>query len=88
MHALWALIGGGPIPAALIARATDAGLPVITTYGMTETGSGVAAGAPSGNTMTLNVSRIGLRTIGSFNFTVGGNAQADPSRFDVDVTGG
>jgi O-succinylbenzoic acid--CoA ligase len=38
----WALLGGGPIPAALISRAQDAGVPVAPTYGMTETGSQVA----------------------------------------------
>jgi O-succinylbenzoic acid--CoA ligase len=39
------LIGGGPAPSALLTRARVGGWPVITTYGMTETGSGVAAGA-------------------------------------------
>jgi len=38
------LLGGGPIPADLLRRARDAGYPVITTYGMTETGSGVVSG--------------------------------------------
>ena len=32
----WALLGGGPIPPALLARARDAGVPVASTYGMTE----------------------------------------------------
>ena len=31
------LVGGGPIPAGLLERAADAGLPVLPTYGMTET---------------------------------------------------
>lgn len=38
------LLGGGPIPADLLARARTAGYPVLTTYGMTETGSGVVCG--------------------------------------------
>lgn len=33
----WALLGGGPIPPALLARAGQAGVPVAPTYGMTET---------------------------------------------------
>ncbi len=37
------LLGGAPIPAALIQRAVAAGLPVVTTYGMTEAASGVTA---------------------------------------------
>lgn len=39
------LLGGGPIPPALIRRALDAGLPVCPTYGLTESASGVTAGA-------------------------------------------
>jgi O-succinylbenzoic acid--CoA ligase len=38
------LLGGAPIPGATLARARAAGLPVLTTYGMTETSSGVAVG--------------------------------------------
>ncbi len=38
------LLGGGPIPADLLSGARAAGYPVLTTYGMTETGSGIAAG--------------------------------------------
>jgi O-succinylbenzoic acid--CoA ligase len=33
----WALLGGGPIPAALLDRAAEAGVPVAPTYGLTET---------------------------------------------------
>ncbi len=43
------LVGGGPIPAGLLERAHDAGLPVRPTYGMTETFGQVATlrpGAP------------------------------------------
>lgn len=32
----WALLGGGPVPAALLGRARLAGVPVAPTYGMTE----------------------------------------------------
>ncbi len=38
------LLGGGPIPAELLGRARADGYPVLTTYGMTETASGVAVG--------------------------------------------
>ena len=37
------LLGGGPTPPALVLRALRAGLPVVPSYGMTETASGVAA---------------------------------------------
>ncbi len=37
------LLGGGPIPPALVTRALAAGWPVIPTYGLTEAGSGVTA---------------------------------------------
>jgi o-succinylbenzoate---CoA ligase len=38
----WALLGGGPIPPALLERARDAGVPVAPTYGMTEACSQIA----------------------------------------------
>lgn len=38
----WALLGGGPIPPALLARAAQAGVPVAPTYGLTETCSQAA----------------------------------------------
>jgi o-succinylbenzoate---CoA ligase len=41
-----ALTGGGPVPAALVQRARDAGVPVLETYGLTECCS-QAATAPS-----------------------------------------
>ncbi len=37
------LLGGGPIPPSLVSRAVRAGWPVVPTYGMTETASGVTA---------------------------------------------
>jgi o-succinylbenzoate---CoA ligase len=38
----WALLGGGPIPPALLERASAAGVPVAPTYGMTEACSQIA----------------------------------------------
>ena len=38
----WVLLGGGPIPMALLQRAEAAGVPVAPTYGMTETCSQIA----------------------------------------------
>ncbi len=37
------LLGGGPIPEALVSRALAAGWPIVPSYGMTETASGVVA---------------------------------------------
>ena len=45
------LLGGGPIPPGLLQRARAAGFPVLTTYGMTETGSGVACGGGDPETL-------------------------------------
>lgn len=43
----WILLGGGPVPAALVAAATAAGARVVATYGMTETcGGAVYDGVP------------------------------------------
>ena len=40
----WALLGGGPIPPALLARAAQARVPVAPSYGMTEACSQIATG--------------------------------------------
>lgn len=40
------LVGGGPVPRSLLQRAIDVGLPVLQTYGLTETASQVATLAP------------------------------------------
>ena len=45
------LLGGGPIPTELLQRAREAGYPVLTTYGMTETASGVAVGGADAATL-------------------------------------
>jgi len=42
-----ALVGGGPIAPALLDRARDAGVPAVTTYGLTEACSQVTAGGPA-----------------------------------------
>jgi o-succinylbenzoate---CoA ligase len=59
------LIGGGPTPAALLARAASAGLPVLQTYGLTEAASqvcterpGEADGATSGQPLPGTQVRI------------------------------
>ena len=41
-----ALVGGGPIPPALLERAGAAGVPTVTTYGLTEACSQVTTGGP------------------------------------------
>lgn len=41
-----ALTGGGPVPAALVQRAHEAGVPVAATYGLTEACSQVTTGGP------------------------------------------
>jgi hypothetical protein len=48
---------------------------------------GTATGAASGNVLTLDVARFDRRLVSNFNFTVGGNAEADPANYTVDVTG-
>jgi o-succinylbenzoate---CoA ligase len=45
------LVGGGPIPIGTLERARATGLPVLTTYGSTETGSGVAVGGAEAATL-------------------------------------
>lgn len=37
------LLGGGPLPAGLVTRSVEAGIPVVPSYGLTETASGVVA---------------------------------------------
>jgi O-succinylbenzoic acid--CoA ligase len=40
------LVGGGPVPASLVKRASQAGLPLFTTYGSTEMASQITTTAP------------------------------------------
>ena len=42
----WVLVGGGATPVSLVAQAREAGLPVATTYGLTEAGSTVSLHRP------------------------------------------
>ncbi len=51
------LVGGGPIPGRSLQHAREAGYPVITTYGMTETASGVVAGSADEPTAEPGVGR-------------------------------
>lgn len=46
---------------------------------------GFAAGPAAAGQLTVNLSRIGLRPIGLFDFSVDGTAQADPAAFVVDI---
>ncbi len=50
------LIGGAATPAALLDAATDAGLPIHTTYGLTEMASQVTTTAPSAGRSALDTS--------------------------------
>jgi o-succinylbenzoate---CoA ligase len=45
------LLGGAPIAGPTLARARRAGLPVLTTYGLTETASGIAVGGAEAATL-------------------------------------
>lgn len=47
------LVGGGPVPEALLERAVALGYPVVQTYGLTETASQVATLAPADATARL-----------------------------------
>jgi O-succinylbenzoic acid--CoA ligase len=56
------LVGGGPLPAAVAEKAFDAGIPVVRTYGMSETAGGcVYDGVPlDGVRMRIDDSRVVL----------------------------
>ena len=70
----WALLGGGPIPAPLLARAAAAGVPVAPTYGMTEACSQIA-------TFGLPLHGIELRLSGEREILVRG-PQVAPGSLD------
>jgi O-succinylbenzoic acid--CoA ligase len=62
-----ALLGGGPVPAALVERARAAGVPVSKTYGLTEACSQVASQAPGDGrdgAPPLFCTRVGLASDG------------------------
>lgn len=46
-HVRTVMVGGGPVPTALIDEARERGFPVLPTYGLTETSSQIATLAPS-----------------------------------------
>jgi len=48
---------------------------------------GVAASAPAGDTLTVDVARFDHRSVGIFDFTVSGQVQAIPTAYTIDVAG-
>jgi O-succinylbenzoic acid--CoA ligase len=72
----WALLGGGPIPPALLARAEQANVPVAPTYGMTEACSQIA-------TFGWPLPGVELRTTGAGELQVRGPIVA-PGAADED----
>jgi o-succinylbenzoate---CoA ligase len=70
----WALLGGGPIPPALLERARVAGVPVAPTYGMTEACSQIA-------TFGWPLAGVELRTAGDGEVRVRGPI-VSPSALD------
>ncbi len=72
----WALLGGGPIAPALLARAGEAGVPVAPTYGMTEACSQIA-------TFGWPLPGVELRTAGDGELHVRGTI-VSPSAGDSD----
>ena len=88
----WVLLGGGPIPTALLERAAAAGVPVAPSYGMTETCSQLATfgwplpggdGSPVGRRRGAREradgvgGRPGIRTAGCTPATWGASTSAD-----------
>ena len=69
------LLGGGPIPPALLERAAEAGVPVVSTYGLTEACSQVTTGG-----FPLFCTRVELSPAGEI--LVGGPTVAPGSRGD------
>ncbi len=81
------LLGGGPIPAALLARAAAAGVHVSTTYGLTETGGGcVHDGHPlAGVEIELDPLTGEILVRGSM--VMAGYRDAEPTEPGVDADG-
>lgn len=74
-----ALTGGGPVPDALIARAAAAGVPVSTTYGLTEACSQVTTGGPPLFCTRVRIDGAAMRTGGALGVSAGVSAGAGPS---------
>jgi len=75
------LLGGSAIPAPLIDRALTAGLPIHTSYGMTETASQIAATPPGASRAQLASSGRPLMN-GTISIGEGGRIQVNgPARF-------
>lgn len=72
-HLRHALIGGAPAPPELLARAAEAGVPAIATYGMTEASSQVATGG-------LPLPFVSVELGGDGEILVGGPTVAPPAR--------
>jgi O-succinylbenzoic acid--CoA ligase len=62
------LVGGGPVPGPLVAHARSAGFPALTTYGMTETASGIAVGGADPVTLA---DATALRPLASVDVRIG-----------------
>jgi len=77
------LLGGGPIAARSLRRARDAGLPVLTTYGLTETSSGVAVGGADADSLA---DPSALRPLPGVDIRIGESAGQD-GRTDEDGIG-
>ncbi|MBA2255397.1 MAG: o-succinylbenzoate--CoA ligase, partial [Chloroflexi bacterium] len=58
------LLGGGPVSPGLLRRASDHGLPVVTTYGLTETASGVVADGRPLREVELRIGEPGSDGVG------------------------
>jgi O-succinylbenzoic acid--CoA ligase len=98
----WALLGGAPTPPALLARAAAAGLPVVTSYGLTEACSQVATDgvplpgvrvelAPDGEIVVSGptVAGAGLLPTGDLGaWDEGGRLRVIGRKADTIITGG
>jgi O-succinylbenzoic acid--CoA ligase len=74
------LLGGGPISLDLVQRARAEGLPILTTYGMTETGSGVAVGGADAATLA---DPMALRPLPGVGVRIGAPDRAGVGRIEV-----
>lgn len=83
----FALIGGAPTPTELVNRALDAGVPIHTTYGMTETASQVATAVPG--ELRTNPETVG-RPLKTANVHISdnvGSTNRDPMEGEILVSG-